>query len=54
MALPKFPEEFIQKAIQYIDENGIPDQNRSTKYELISKPSIMSTTKHKTPHCCRA
>ena len=35
MAIPKFPEEFIQKAIQYIDENGIPDQNRSTKYELI-------------------
>lgn len=35
MAIPEFSEEFIQKAIQYIDENGIPDQNRSTKYELI-------------------
>ena len=22
--------------------------------QLNSKPSIMSTTKHKTPHCCRA
>ncbi len=35
MAIPKFPDEFIKKAIQYIDENGVPDQNRSTKYELI-------------------
>lgn len=35
MAIPKFPEEFIQKAIQYIDENGVPDQNKSTKYELV-------------------
>lgn len=35
MAIPKFPEEFVQKAIQYIDENGVPEQNRSTKYELI-------------------
>ncbi len=35
MAIPKFPEEFIQKAIQYIDENGIPNKNRSTKYELV-------------------
>lgn len=37
MAIPKFPEEFVQKAIQYIDENGVPEQNRSTKYELIMK-----------------
>ena len=35
MAIPIFPEEFVQKAIQYIDENGVPEQNRSTKYELI-------------------
>ena len=33
MAIPKFPEKFIQKAIQYIDENG--DQNKSAKYELV-------------------
>ena len=37
MAIPKFPEEFIQKAIRYIDENGVPDQNRSTKYELVTE-----------------
>ena len=37
MAIPKFPEEFIKKAIQYIDENGVPDQNRSTKYELVTE-----------------
>ena len=35
MAIPKFPEEFIQKAVQYIDENGVPDQNKSIKYELV-------------------
>lgn len=35
MAIPKFSEEYIQKAIQYIDENGVPDQNKSTKYELV-------------------
>ena len=35
MAIPKFSEEYIQKAIEYIDENGVPDQNRSTKYELV-------------------
>ncbi|MGN1197074.1 MAG: hypothetical protein ACI4TA_05680 [Acetatifactor sp.] len=37
MAIPKFPEEFIQKAIQYIGENGVPNQNRSTKYELVMR-----------------
>ena len=36
MAIPKFSEDFIQKAFQYIDENGIPDQNKSTKYELVT------------------
>lgn len=35
MAIPKISEEHIQKAIQYIDENGVPDQNKSTKYELV-------------------
>lgn len=35
MAIPKFPEEYIQKALQYIDENGVPEQNRSKKYELV-------------------
>lgn len=36
MAIPKFSEEYIQKAMQYIDENGVPDQNKSTKYELVT------------------
>lgn len=35
MAVPKFSEEFIQKAIAYIDENGVPVHNKSTKYELV-------------------
>ena len=37
MAIPKFSEEYIQKALKYIDENGVPDQKRSTKYELITE-----------------
>lgn len=35
MAIPKFSEEYIQKAISYIDENGVPDKNKSTNYELV-------------------
>ena len=27
---------------------------KKTSYTKIGKPSIMSTTNHKTPHCCRA
>lgn len=37
MAIPKFSEEYIKKAIQFIDENGVPDQNKSTKYELVTE-----------------
>ncbi len=36
MAIPKFSEEYIQKAMQYIDKNGVPDQNKSTKYEIVT------------------
>ena len=35
MAIPKISEQNIKDAINYIDENGIPDQNKSTKYELV-------------------
>ncbi len=35
MAIPSISEEHILKAFQYIDKNGVPDQNKSTQYELV-------------------
>lgn len=35
MAIPKFDEKYIAEALKYIDNNGVPLQNQSTKYELI-------------------
>ena len=35
MAIPQISDENIQKAFQYIDENGVPFHNQSTKYELV-------------------
>ena len=35
MAIPEFAEEYLQKAIQYIDENGVQNHNKSTKYEIV-------------------
>lgn len=35
MAVPKFDGQFIAEAIKYIDENGVPWHNTSTKYELV-------------------
>ena len=36
MAIPKIKKEDIIKALKYIDENGVPFHNQSTKYELVS------------------
>ena len=36
MAIPKITDKNIADALRYIDENGIPFQNQSTKYELIA------------------
>ena len=36
MAIPKIEEHDILNAIKYIDEHGIPDKNKSTKYELVT------------------
>lgn len=36
MAIPKIAEQNIVGALKYIDSNGIPDQNKSTKYELVT------------------
>ena len=38
MAIPNnISKEDIFKAIQYIDENGVPNQNKSKKYELVDE-----------------
>lgn len=36
MAIPKFKMEHIFEALKYIDENGVPFHNQSTKYELVT------------------
>lgn len=35
MAIPKVKDQNIIEAFEYIDENGVPFQNQSTKYELL-------------------
>ena len=35
MAIPKINKTNISDALKYIDANGIPSQNQSTKYELV-------------------
>jgi 5-methylcytosine-specific restriction protein B len=37
MAIPNINEQDIIKALKYIDDNGVPSQNQSTKYELVSE-----------------
>ena len=37
MAIPKIKEQDIKEALKYIDENGVPFQNQSTKYELVTE-----------------
>ena len=37
MAIPKFKKEYIIEALKYIDENGVPEHNVSTKYVLVSE-----------------
>lgn len=37
MAIPKVEEQAILDAIKYIDEHGVPDKNKSTKYELVTE-----------------
>jgi hypothetical protein len=36
MAIPKIKESDISEALKYIDENGVPFQNQSAKYELLT------------------
>ena len=37
MAIPKIKEQDIIDALMYIDENGVPFHNQSTKYELVTE-----------------
>ena len=37
MAIPSVSEKDIIDAIKYIDINGVPDKNKSTKYVLVSQ-----------------
>ena len=37
MAIPKIKEQDIIAALKYIDENGVPFHNQSTKYELVAE-----------------
>ena len=36
MEMPKVTIEHIEQAIDYIDLNGIPEKNKSSKYEVVS------------------
>ncbi len=37
MAIPKIKKQDIINAFKYIDKNGVPLQNQSTKYELVTE-----------------
>ena len=37
MAIPKIKKQDIIAALKYIDKNGVPFHNQSTKYELVSE-----------------
>lgn len=37
MAIPKISKQDIESALKYIDENGVPSQNQSARYELVSE-----------------
>ena len=37
MAIPKLKKEYIIEALRYIDKNGVPFHNQSTKYELVTE-----------------
>ena len=37
MAIPNIDEQSVIVALKYIDENGVPFHNQSTKYELVTE-----------------
>lgn len=36
MSIPKIERKYIEEALKYIDENGVPKNNKSTTYQLVS------------------
>ncbi len=46
MAIPRITDQSIHKAIKYIDENGVPEKNKSTNYELIWENGNMYPPKY--------
>ena len=36
MSIPKIERKYIEEALKYIDENGVPKNNKSTRYRLVS------------------
>lgn len=37
MAIPKIDKQNISDALEYIDEHGVPDRNKSTQYVLVTE-----------------
>lgn len=37
MAIPEIDKKYIYEALKYIDENGVPDEHASTKYDLVTE-----------------
>lgn len=37
MAIPKINEEDITAAIKYIEEKGVPEKNKSSRYVLVTE-----------------
>lgn len=46
MAIPKINVQDIIDALKYIDENGVPFHNQSTKYELVTEDGKKYPTKY--------
>ena len=46
MAIPKINKTNISGALKYIEANGVPLQNQSTKYELVTEDGKKYPPKH--------
>lgn len=46
MAIPKFKRQDIIDALKFIDENGVPGHNTSTKYVLVTEDGKMYPPKY--------
>lgn len=46
MAIPKITKQDIIAAIEYIDKNGVPYHNQSTKYDLVTEDGLKYPPKY--------